>query len=57
MKPISNDDGRWLSSYSDDSQVEQPRDHWRGKGSGDQQENIPQQLLEFASIMQYFKGE
>jgi len=53
----SNNDGRWLSSYTDESEVEQPRDHWRGKNSGDQQENIQQELLEFASIMQYFKGE
>jgi len=56
-KPINDDNGRWLSSYTDESEVEQPRDDWRGKKSGDQQENIQQQLLEFASIMQYFKGE
>ncbi|MDR2978471.1 MAG: hypothetical protein LBU56_03600, partial [Rickettsiales bacterium] len=55
-KPISSDDELWLSSYADNSEVEQPSEHWKTRegGSGGQQ-NIQQQLMEFTLIMQDFK--
>jgi hypothetical protein len=55
----NNDNGRWLSSYYNSPDVEQPKKDWRKENSGNQQQNVPQELLEFASAMQYFnfKGE
>jgi len=49
----NNDNGRWLSSYKDENEVEQPSKDWktREEGSGGQQQDMQQELLEFTWFM------
>jgi len=60
----SNNDGRWLSSYKDDSDVEQPMRYWREEGTSntpkkdlieENTDNQPQ-LLEFSFFIQDFNS-
>jgi len=59
MNPMGSDNnGIWLSSYTDKSEVEQKSEHWKTREEGTKgiQQEMEQKspLLEFASIMRIF---
>jgi len=55
--PIDSNNKLWLSSYSESTDIEQPMIYWRYDPTKNQQQQSIPLLLEFASIMQYLKGE
>jgi len=55
--PINEDDKLWLSSYSENTDIEQPMLYWRDYPPKKRQQQSILPLLEYTYLMQNFKGE